>query len=826
MAAPAAVAGKRKRSLSEDEVYLLLHRYAPSTILTALQEVAQHADGRRIDWRAVVGKSTTGITSAREYQMLWRHVAYHHDLDESVTGGDQPLGDDSDLELELEPVPNPTTEDLSEATALAKALISGSSRDQASGHRNLDAPMLNTLNEKMVRVPSEKQLGQSHRIINNTGPVSNSKQASHSGPSPHPLDANGASKKKKKTKAWSKEEDADLTAGVQKYGEGNWEDILQKYNFDNTRTPDLLSQRWALICKRPGGSTKHASSKHGTVASSEERKAALNALKMAVGPIRGTSALRSGVHQQTIQHKSTVFAPNIPEVRSGAAPSPAPAPPPALALPVPVPDSVPSVRPVSGSVQVQSPLHQGQQAPARAAPPKQSNASNKTRKKQAAKPNPAIIQSSIQAAAFAAGGRLAPASAAASFLKAAQSKTAVHIRHQGAGPSQSSASYKASIMVVDPGTQPGVSLHAEPPNATAPKSGPSVLTMHATEQVHGVSEITAANQPGPLVGAHLMDTKKAFSTTPVPVSRESEEVDDDSKFEVTLDDLFPEDAKQLETLDTKAKQLETLDMKAKQPETVNAKAKQLETVDAKAKQPETADGLVDPKDKDMLEFDQFVASQGHLNMDHLNKGKSAKSASQAQGLVGSQKKPLKPVAAAVGKDNPVSAGMLATGKKAKTPAPHFVAGSPRGIVGTVTANPPNKTLARKAPAPLPSQAPLQKKHAVSAKGNQMVSGNAATLNSGVATSGQASVAANGAGKANPRSSSVHASTVVSLGNKANTPSSIHSGAAVNGANRASSSQASAVAVSGAANPPPSSQASADGNGAANKVNPPPAAARQ
>ncbi|KAK3154326.1 hypothetical protein QOZ80_2BG0189100 [Eleusine coracana subsp. coracana] len=120
--------GKRKRPLSEDDVYLLLHRYAPATILTALQEVAQHAEGRRIDWKALVGKSATGITSAREYQMLWRHFAYQHELAESVDAGASPLGDDSDLECELEPVPNPSKEALSEASSLAKILISGSSR--------------------------------------------------------------------------------------------------------------------------------------------------------------------------------------------------------------------------------------------------------------------------------------------------------------------------------------------------------------------------------------------------------------------------------------------------------------------------------------------------------------------------------------------------------------------------------------------------------------------------------------------------------------------------------------------------------------------------
>ncbi|XP_020404904.1 uncharacterized protein [Zea mays] len=122
-ATPAACKGKRKRHLSEDDVWLLLHRYHPGTILTTLQEVAQHADGQRIDWRAVVAKSATGITSACEYQMFWRHFAYHHDVNESVDADDQPLDDDSDLELELEPDPNLTKETLCEASALAKVSL-------------------------------------------------------------------------------------------------------------------------------------------------------------------------------------------------------------------------------------------------------------------------------------------------------------------------------------------------------------------------------------------------------------------------------------------------------------------------------------------------------------------------------------------------------------------------------------------------------------------------------------------------------------------------------------------------------------------------------
>ncbi|OEL27777.1 hypothetical protein BAE44_0011204 [Dichanthelium oligosanthes] len=645
MAAPAAGKGKRKRPLSEDDVYLLLHRYAPGTILTALQEVAQHANGRRIDWKAVVRKSATGITSAREYQMLWRHFAYHHELDDAVDAGEQPL-----------------------------ALISGSSREQASGQRvNLDAPVLNCPNEKIARVPSEKQLAQSHRMSNITGPVSNSKQASHSGPSPGSLDPNGPSKKKKKPKAWSKEEDADLAAGVQKYGERNWDDILHKCNFDNTRTLDQLSQRWALICKRPGGSTKPASTKqHVTVASSEERKDALKALTMAVGPIPRTSSLRS------------------------------------------------------------------------------------------------------------------------------------------------------------------------------------VLTTHATEQVHSDSEVAVVNPPGP--STHTLETKKASSTTPVPVSCDSEEKEDESTFcVITIDDLFPEDAKQPETVDQmakqpevadqKAKQPETVDPKAKQPETADPKAKQTETADPKAKQPETADAkakqpdtlnpkveIVDPKDKDMLEFDQFVASQGGLNTDHLDKSKTGRSALQGQGLVGIQKKQVK-LEPTVGKVNPVSAGTPAMGKRTKTPVPHIVnpvpAGTPRGIVGTVNANAPNKTLVRKAATPVPAgaQAPPMKKHAANTKGNQVMQPSIAAVGSGVTTSSQANVAVNGTNKANLPSSSGQASAAVNIGSKVKPPSSGQASAVVNIGGKAkppSSGQAS-VAVNGAnrvANPPSSSQAGAAVSGAANKANPP------
>jgi hypothetical protein len=317
--------------------------------------------------------------------------------------------------------------------------------------------------------------------------------------------------------------------------------------------------------------------------------------------------------------------------------------------------------------------------------------------------------------------------------------------------------------------------------------------------------------------------------------------------------LFPEDAKQPEvvdakqpgvvnakqpeTVDTKAKQPETTGLKAQQPENADPKAMQQETMDPKSKQPDTLEvEIVDPKDKDMLEFDQYVASQGgHLNTDDLNKSKCTDSASQAQCLVGSQKKPQKLIPAdgkgnpvtVVGKVKPVTAGVAATGKKTKIPVSHSAAGTPRGIVDTVNANAPNKTLVRRAATPVPAgcQAPPLK-HAVNTKGNQMTTSNATVFSSGVPASSQTSVVAKVASKANPPSSSSQAKP-----NSVNPTSSSQASAAVNNTNRAaiplSSSQASATVdgANRAANPPPSNQASTAVNGAANKGNPP-AAARQ
>ena len=67
-----------------------LCRYSATTVLALLQEVTHSAEVN-MDWNALVKNTSTGISDAREYQMLWRHLAYHHTLLHKFDHGAQPL---------------------------------------------------------------------------------------------------------------------------------------------------------------------------------------------------------------------------------------------------------------------------------------------------------------------------------------------------------------------------------------------------------------------------------------------------------------------------------------------------------------------------------------------------------------------------------------------------------------------------------------------------------------------------------------------------------------------------------------------------------------
>jgi hypothetical protein len=558
--------------------------------------------------------------------------------------------------------------------------------------------------------------------------------------------------------------------------------------------------------------------------------------------------VHAGAQQFSSQYTSTVFCTTTPEVKSAAAPFAAP-----RQAPVPAPMQVPVTMPLPVT-QVQAPLLQRQQKPAQAPPPKAPNAPNKARnnsKKQAVLQNSTMVSSSIQAAAIAAGGRIATPTAAANHLKATQSKNAVHIITRVTVPSKSSTSSKGSNIVVEPRTQFVGAEHLELPNNVATISAPSIVSTHATQQILDVSEVSAANPPGPSSGAHFTDAKKELSASVVPAVCNSEEQDDDSTFcIVTMDDLFPQDANHSESVNPKEKQPEATGPKERQHDSVDLKEKQQGALGPKAKQPDTTnpkiEGIIDSKDADMLEFDQFVASQGvSVNMDYPDTSNTVISAPTPQGSAGSQKKQLKSVLPA-GRSNSVCAGVSTSGKKTKTPVPHPATLLPTGTPRVNVSSPStvqNKTVGRKAAAPATAggQNLPMKKQTLNTKGNQTPNSMALSITSVVPGNSPVSTVVNVPGKVSPPGSSL-AATVVNAAGKVNPPGSSQASVVVNATGKAhlpgrspastvvialgkvnptGNSQTSTVAngVSNA-NPPGSSQASMLVNGAASKVNPP------
>ncbi|KAL6965964.1 hypothetical protein U1Q18_033913 [Sarracenia purpurea var. burkii] len=60
--------------------------YSPTKVLALLGEVAQVPDVK-IDWNELAKKTSTGISNAREYQILWRHLAYRDTLADGLDNG-------------------------------------------------------------------------------------------------------------------------------------------------------------------------------------------------------------------------------------------------------------------------------------------------------------------------------------------------------------------------------------------------------------------------------------------------------------------------------------------------------------------------------------------------------------------------------------------------------------------------------------------------------------------------------------------------------------------------------------------------------------------
>ncbi|KAE8695390.1 Homeodomain-like superfamily protein isoform 2 [Hibiscus syriacus] len=460
---------KQKRgSISEEDVSTLLQRYTATTVLALLQEVAQYP-GMKLNWNALVKKTSTGISNAREYQMLWRHLAYRDSLLEKFDDGAEPLDDDSDLEYELEPCPSVSGETSAEAAACVKVLIaSGLPTDSILANNSMvEAPLtINIPNSQSSRVSLENsQPTCSMRGMNITVPVSVQKQILPAVASTETLEGNGSAganlPSRRKRKPWSEAEDMELISAVQKCGVGNWANILRG-DFKGDRTASQLAQRWTIIKKRLGNSNVEGNS---TVTQlSEAQLATRSALSLALDMpdknltaactnnpglkiTTSTSALPTTGGEASVQVQSqfkqgsiastqsqnhsqqgsitSVLAHNQPQkapiisITSHNQPQKGPI--------ASVPTKSPPQQVPVASVQVPNP---SQQAPMTTKTSPQGSSIPTLKSRVSLKKPPTYFSSTgsiLDATAVAAGARIGGPEAAASLLKAAQSKNAIHI---------------------------------------------------------------------------------------------------------------------------------------------------------------------------------------------------------------------------------------------------------------------------------------------------------------------------------------------------------------------------------------------------------------
>ncbi|XP_044511730.1 uncharacterized protein LOC123229817 [Mangifera indica] len=406
----------KKGFISEADISSVLQRYTANTVLALLQEVAQ-SPGVKLDWNALVKKTSTGISNAREYQMLWRHLAYRNPLLEKLEDGAQPLDDDSDLECELEAFPDVSSEALTEAAACVKVLIaSGLATDSnLPNSSTVEAPLtINIPNGQSFRASLEhSQPACLMQGTNITVPVSVQKMPLPMATTTEGINGNGSvgsnmhSQRKRKT--WTPVEDAKLIAGVQKYGEGKWANILEG-DVEWDRNTSQLCRRWNALRRKNGNMISGANSSGSQL--SETQLATRHAMSLALDmPVKNITS-------STVEFE-TAGVPSNPTANNSGLPTSS-----AEALP-------------GGSnsfVQAQS---QSQQVPnqTKSSPVASPGSAVKSQVGVAPKKIPAktnySTDSSLRAAAVAAGARIVIPSDATSLLKVAQGKNAIHIMSSG-----------------------------------------------------------------------------------------------------------------------------------------------------------------------------------------------------------------------------------------------------------------------------------------------------------------------------------------------------------------------------------------------------------
>ncbi|KAH7524733.1 hypothetical protein FEM48_Zijuj06G0150800 [Ziziphus jujuba var. spinosa] len=450
----------KKGSISEEDIATVLRRYTATTVLALLQEVA-HCTDVKIDWNALVERTSTGITNPREYQMLWRHLAYRGAFLDKIEDEAQPLDDDSDLEYELEAFPAVSSEASTEATACVKVLLASGLPSDSSlpNGPTVEAPLtINIPNFQSSRALESLQPPCSMQGMNITVPVSVQKQPAPSGTVAEGSDASGPASSsmfpRRRRKPWSEAEDMELISAVQKCGEGNWANIL-KGDFKGDRTAAQLSQRWAIIRKRHGNLNTGGSST-GTQLS-EAQLAARHAVSLALNmPVKNltANAIGSGTNATSnlagINATSNLARANATSNSAGANVTNNSVGTNATGNSAGMNAASNSLRPtfssessVAGSSSSFAQAQKQSQQSVVAAKPSPAGSLGCAAKSRIITKKPSVksvsnSDATVRAMAVAAGARIASPSDAASLYKAAQAKNAVHIMPTGGAPIKSS----------------------------------------------------------------------------------------------------------------------------------------------------------------------------------------------------------------------------------------------------------------------------------------------------------------------------------------------------------------------------------------------------
>ncbi|KAI6689218.1 hypothetical protein NL676_026046 [Syzygium grande] len=524
---------RRKGSISEEDISTLLQRYTATAVLCLLQEVAQF-QGVKVDWNELVKKTSTGITNAREYRTLWRHLAYRGTLPEKLEDGDEPPDDDSDLEYELEAFPAVSAEASTEAAACVKVLIGSGITSDSSLQNNstVEAPLtINIPNGQSSRVSESSQPPCYTQGMNITVPVSVQRQPLPAVTSAEGLDANGLASgnnaSRKKRKPWSEAEDLELIAAVQKCGEGNWANIL-KADFKGDRTASQLSQRWAIIRKRHGNVIVGIANSTGPQLSEAQlaaRHAMSLALDMPVKNLRTAGTTTNGTFGNSTQPAAAGESPFLGNIAGLA-----------------------HHQPQQISQQRSSPVQSLSIAPKSRVPPK----------KASPKADMSPDSMGIKAAAVAAGARIATPSDAASLLKAAQAKNAVHIIPSGS--------------LIKPSSIPGGSTaHSRPhPGVNFRSTGVAVTSGHAGSATEKELISATANVPCTPAKAPTISLQKSnissVVATELPLNQEAK--DEQKMFDSVPNNMTKEPTKEDVTcaLDDAARQVAEDDKVLVKPE--------------------------------------------------------------------------------------------------------------------------------------------------------------------------------------------------------------------------------------------------------------------